>query len=71
MNGNLTQRIIMDYCCLDFKEHVENTYAGYGLTRFVQRDDGMWNVFGLGGRVIIMDMRFCPFCGFRLDLIRS
>lgn len=50
-----------DYCCEKFAEKARE--------EFERSRDGSWNINGCcgGGCFIVADMRFCPFCGTKLD----
>lgn len=60
----------MSFCCDDFEYHTRGSHAhGDGSPALDQSDlDGSWNVFGCcGGEChMIVDIRFCPWCGFKL-----
>ena len=71
----------MDYCCEAFKEEAKNLQplVGGGLlyptslrpfAQFEPDQDGeTWNINGCcgGGCYVVNAMRFCPFCGTKLE----
>jgi len=71
------------YCCKEFQEMVENYCdpVGSGLLypipppdgQFEKDDNDTWNIYGCcgGGCYVVTGMKFCPFCGARLEINRK
>lgn len=65
----------MSFCCDEFATLASPLAGAYADARmaaaaqFEQSDDGAWNINGCcgGGCYVVTDMRFCPYCGTKLD----
>lgn len=74
----------MKHCCEAFAEqagHLQAPVGGGGLypsemrpnAQFEPDDDGTWNINGCcgGGCFVVTSMKFCPFCGTKLNVAPS
>ena len=67
------------FCCKEFEKEAIKYKApvGGGFLyphpnpdgQFEQDDDGTWNIYGCcgGGCYVVTGVKYCPFCGSRVD----
>lgn len=73
----------MGYCCKEFAEQAGELQAPVGggglypdemrpLAQFEPDDDGTWSINGCcgGGCFVVTNMRFCPYCGAKLEPVQ-
>jgi len=59
---------MMIFCCHEFKEHAQRKQHEAGA--FIQDERGRWTIVADGGANAVNPMKFCPFCGTKMGVVR-